>query len=72
MPDYRIFRLDDTGKTVGSSKRLNFKNDREAVREVRKTVNGATLEIWEGPRRIASISPNDEGPNSPRPYERFP
>jgi len=63
MPEYRIFRLDDAGKILGPSEAIQFENDQNAVRETRKTLSGATIEIWEGPRRIATIRPNEnEGP----------
>jgi hypothetical protein len=62
MPEYRVFRLDDAGKILGPSSAATFDGDQEAIREVRKTLNGATLEIWEGPRRIATIRPGEKEP----------
>jgi hypothetical protein len=52
--------LDDAGKILGPSSTSTFDSDQEAIREVRKTLNGATLEIWEGPRRIATIRPGEK------------
>jgi hypothetical protein len=62
MPEYRVFRLDDAGKILWPSNAATFDGDQEAIREVRKTLNGATLEIWEGPRRIAVIKPGENEP----------
>jgi hypothetical protein len=60
MPEYRIFRLDDEGKILKSSEAIKFESDQDAVREMRKTHNGATIEIWEGLRRIAIIRLNEK------------
>jgi hypothetical protein len=60
MPEYRIFRLDDEGKILKPSEAIKLESDQDAVREMRKTLNGATIEIWEGPRRIAIIRPNEK------------
>lgn len=60
MPEYRIFRLDDAGKILGPSEAISYENDQDAIRETRKTLDGATLEIWDGPRRIATLRPNEK------------
>jgi hypothetical protein len=45
MTEYRVFRLDDVGKILGPSSAATFDSDQEAIREIPKTLNGATLEI---------------------------
>jgi hypothetical protein len=57
MPEYRIFRLNNAGNVLGPSVQIKFENDQEAVRETRKNLDGATLEIWDGMRRIAILKP---------------
>jgi len=61
MPEYRIFRLDNSGKIVQRSEKIKFENDQDAIHDARKTLNGATIEIWDGPRRVATIRPKDIG-----------
>jgi hypothetical protein len=58
--EYRIFSLDSAGKILGPSEIIKFENDQDAIRETRKTLDGVTLEIWEGPRRVATIKPDEE------------
>jgi hypothetical protein len=60
MPEYRIFRLDNAGKVLGPSEKIKFENDQDAIRETRQNLNGATLEIWDGLRRIAILKPEDK------------
>jgi hypothetical protein len=62
MPEYRVFRLDDAGKILGPSQAVRFESDQDAITETRKALNGATLEIWEGPRRIATLRPGEVDP----------
>jgi hypothetical protein len=60
MPQYRVFRLDLAGKVLGPSEKIEVDNDQDAIREARKNLNGATLEIWDGMRRIAILKPEPE------------
>jgi hypothetical protein len=62
LPEYRIFRLDNAGKSLGPSKTIVCENDEEVINKVRGVVGGDMMEIWEGPRRIATIRPDDDGP----------
>jgi hypothetical protein len=62
MRDYRIFRLDAAGNTLGPSKIISCENDQEVVNKVRQVIGAETIEIWEGSRRVATIRPNEEKP----------
>jgi hypothetical protein len=62
MPEYRIFQLDDADRIVRPSKAVTHENDQDAIVGARKTLDGATIEIWQGSRRVAIIRPNDETP----------
>jgi hypothetical protein len=64
MPKYRIFQLNDAGQILGRSKTVTYQDDRDAVTEIRKRLNGAMLEVWEGARRVAIIRSNDEMPRA--------
>jgi hypothetical protein len=61
MPKYRIFELNDAGRILGRSKTLTYQDDHDAITEIRKRLSRATLEIWEGARRVATLRANDEG-----------
>jgi hypothetical protein len=58
--EYRIFRLDNAGTVLGPSQTIKFENDQDAIEETRKAGDGVMLEIWEGPRRVATIRSNEE------------
>jgi hypothetical protein len=60
MPEYRIFQLDDAGQIIGPTKTIVCDNDKAAIQEIRKGLNGAVLEVWSGPRRIAVLGINDD------------
>lgn len=60
MPEYRIFRLDSAGKALGPSATIKFDNENDAIRETGKELNGRTIEIWEGMRRIAILKPEEK------------
>jgi hypothetical protein len=62
MPEYRIFRLDDAGHPRGGFKTATHKDDPTAIIETRKTLDGHTVEIWDGLRRVATLKPNDDTP----------
>ena len=62
MPDYRIYHSDDAGTVLGPSQTITAENDQEAIAQTRRGLNGSVLEIWDGPRRIATIGTNDDKP----------
>jgi hypothetical protein len=59
MPEYRVFRLAETGKILGPSFKVKYESDEEAIRELRKTSDDVTLEIWDMHRRVAIIWAHD-------------
>jgi hypothetical protein len=62
MPEYRIFQLDDADRFRGPSIAATHETDQDVIAEVRKTLDGATIEMWEGSRCVATIRPNDKTP----------
>jgi hypothetical protein len=62
MREYRIFRLDASGNIVGPSKIITCEDDQEVMNKVRQVIGDETIEIWEGPRRVATIRPNEGKP----------
>jgi hypothetical protein len=62
MTDYRIYRIDLRGKAAGPPWIIWCENDAAALGKVQRHLGdfaeGYGVEIWEGSRRVSSISAN--------------
>jgi hypothetical protein len=47
---------------LGPSRTITAENDQEAIAQARRGLNCAVLEVWDGARRIATISAKDDKP----------
>jgi hypothetical protein len=56
MSDYRIYKLDKSGKTTGPPYIVQCEDDGAALILARLLADDQAREIWEGARRVASIS----------------
>ena len=56
MSDYRVYKLDKSGKTTGPPYIVQCEDDDAALILARRLVDGEIREIWEGARRVATIS----------------
>ena len=56
MSDYRVYKLDESGKTTGPPYIVQCEDDDAALILARRFVDGEIREIWEGARRVATIS----------------
>lgn len=56
MADYRVYRLDGSGKTTGPPCIVRCADDDTALNLARPLARGQTSEIWEGARRVATIA----------------
>ena len=56
MADYRIYKLDGSGKTTGPPYIVRCEDDDTVLDLARPLADGQTREIWEGARRVATIS----------------
>lgn len=56
MSDYRIYKLDKSGKTTGPPYIVQCEGDDAALILARLLADEQTREIWEGARRVATIS----------------
>lgn len=61
MPDYRLFPVKKDGHIIGPPAIVSVEHDGDAVREAKKRLNGNGIEVWQGNRRIAILSPHDRG-----------
>jgi hypothetical protein len=55
MGDYRVYRLDKSGKTTGPPLIVQCEDDDAALIFVRRLADDQIQEIWEGARRVATI-----------------
>ncbi|SHN82547.1 hypothetical protein SAMN05444170_5146 [Bradyrhizobium erythrophlei] len=55
MTDYRVYRLDAAGNTIGDPVIINCDDDKAALVSALTDYDGAAMEIWEGPRRVVAI-----------------
>jgi hypothetical protein len=62
MRDYRMFRLDAAGNILGPSKIITCENDQEVINKVRQVIGAETIEIWDGSRRVATVSASEGKP----------
>jgi hypothetical protein len=63
MREYRIFHLDEDGNILGPSRGFQAEDEDAALREAREGVgSGIIVEVWEGPRRVATIRSNNDDP----------
>jgi hypothetical protein len=56
MGDYRIYKLDKSGKTTGPPYIVQCEGDDAALSLAWLLADEQTREIWEGARRVATIS----------------
>ena len=56
MGDYRVYTLDGSGKTTGPPYVVRCEDDDAALILAQRLADDHTREIWEGARRVATIS----------------
>jgi hypothetical protein len=56
MADYRVYKVDGSGKTTGPPYIVRCEDDDTALILARPLADGQIREIWEGARRVATIS----------------
>jgi hypothetical protein len=63
MLKYRILRLNEGDRPLGSAIAATHATDQDAITEARRTFEVATIEIWQGERRIAVLRANEDPPH---------
>jgi hypothetical protein len=61
MDNYQFYLLDRKGCTAGPPRVAPFKDDEAALTEARKTLDGQTIEIWQG-ERVATLLQKQRSP----------
>jgi hypothetical protein len=55
MPEYRVYSISADGGIAGPPRIVDCRSDGEAVAEAALLLDGKTLEIWNGARRVAVL-----------------
>ena len=56
---YRVYVLDRDGHVAGPPQVLHCANDDEVTAQARQSLNGNSIEIWEGARRVVRLEPDE-------------
>jgi hypothetical protein len=59
MPEYRFYSIRKDGRLAGPATDRDCPDDDEALKEARQLVNGRDIEVWQGPRIVAYLTPDD-------------
>lgn len=72
MPNYRLYRIHpDSGHFMGVEE-IHAPDDGSAMNEARQHVDGNSVELWEGGRKVTRIDPMRDGPAlAPSPEKRL-
>jgi hypothetical protein len=57
MPEYRVYTIDRNGHIAGLPAIIEALDDQAAREKAKLGLNGHTIEVWIGPRRIAKFDP---------------
>jgi hypothetical protein len=57
MPEYSIYAIDKDGHISGAAVIIDAADDQAAREEAKRGLDGQTIELWDGPRRIARFDP---------------
>ena len=55
MPAYRLFKLRDADRIVGTSTMVECHSDAEVIAKAKAMLNGLDIEIWDGPRLVVRL-----------------
>jgi hypothetical protein len=59
MPSYRVYRVDPEGHITEPAWVLECEDDEQAILAAGRSLDGKSLEVWDGSRRIGTI-PTEE------------
>ena len=55
MPEYKLYRLDNTAHHIVCAKDLLARDDLDALGEAEKICNASAVEIWQGARCVGRV-----------------
>jgi hypothetical protein len=59
MPEYRFFSIKRSGHIEGPAIVHECAGDGDAIKEAKKHLDGKDIEIWQGPRVVAYLTPDE-------------
>ena len=59
MANYRLYRLDGTGRITGAAEVIDGASDDEAIAAARAMRPDCASELWQGRRFVTRIHPSD-------------
>ena len=60
MTRYRIYALSANDHVINPPEVVEFSDDQAAIDRAKQLVDGQTIEVWDGPRRVVRLPPKDE------------
>jgi hypothetical protein len=57
MPEYRVYMIGKDGRIIGPPTIIDALDDQAARAKAKHGLDGRTIEVWIGPRRIAKFDP---------------
>lgn len=55
MPEYRIYSIKADGHVAGPPRSVECERDGEAIEKAKQLIDGNSLEIWDGARRVSVL-----------------
>ncbi len=69
MADYRIFVLNKLQRIAAPAIIVSCETDEEAIQNAHAYVNGTGVQVWQGVRIVAELSPNELPPQTTETHE---
>jgi hypothetical protein len=60
VPEYRCYEIRKDGHVDKAPTDFDAPDDRAGVAAAKKPINGHDIEIWQGPRVVAYLTPDEE------------
>jgi hypothetical protein len=57
MPEYRAYILDKSGRIFAPKIIISEETDEAAIETAKLALDGHSLDLWEGPRRVTTLLP---------------
>jgi hypothetical protein len=58
MPEYRLYRLSETGRLMAPAVGIDVPNDAAAIAKAIEIDHAYVIEVWAGSRLVSRVDPN--------------
>jgi hypothetical protein len=55
VPAYRLYKLEDGDRIVGSHTMIECNSDSEVIAKAKAMLDGLDIEVWDGPRIVVRL-----------------